>query len=449
MENQMSMGDQLLAAIRQTIEENIGNENFSVSDLAKEVGLSRSALHRNLVKLTGKSPSDLITEIRLTKARELLENNSATVSEIAYNVGFTSPSYFDKVFKKVYHVTPGELRRKGSGKSKPSNKWKIVSYISIVVIAGLIVLSIIPRSGKRMIVDRSIAVLPFINDSQDQENEHFINGIMEELLINLQSVKDLRVPGRTSTEQYRNNPKSIPEIASELNVAYIVEGSGQRYGDKIRLRVQLVEGETGKTMWADTYDEVIRGTEDIFRIQHEIAQSIVTELQAVITPEEMEIIEKIPTTNLTALTMYQKGRDAFQKYQLRHDSVDMKHDEVYYAFQKYQFQNDSVDLNHAEAYFQEALKQDPEYARAYVGLAKVYWRKHYLESYFSGNFLDSVLITANTALSFDDKLSDAYFIRGSYYYQNGNLASAEREFDIAIALNPNDWEAYYNKALLY
>ena len=116
MENQLSMSDQLLAVIKQIIEDNIGNERFSVADLAKEVGLSRSMLHRKLIRLTGKSATDLITEIRLTRALELLENDVATVSEIAYRVGYSSPSYFNKVFKKTYNVSPGEVRQKGSGK---------------------------------------------------------------------------------------------------------------------------------------------------------------------------------------------------------------------------------------------------------------------------------------------------------------------------------------------
>lgn len=104
---------------------------------------------------------------------------------------------------------------------------------------------------------------------------------MDELLINLQTIKELRVPGRTSTEQYMNHPKPIPEIASEMNVAYIVEGSGLRYGDHIRLRVQLVEGTTDRYIWAKSYEEVIKGSEDIFRIQSEIAQLIAAELHAV------------------------------------------------------------------------------------------------------------------------------------------------------------------------
>ncbi|MEN8248542.1 MAG: AraC family transcriptional regulator, partial [Bacteroidota bacterium] len=113
MENQPSMGDQFLETIHKIIEDNIDNENFSVEDLAEGVGLSRSMLHRKLKKLTGKSANKLITETRLSKAKELLENDIATASEIAYKVGFNDPSYFFKVFKKQYKVSPGDIKKKG------------------------------------------------------------------------------------------------------------------------------------------------------------------------------------------------------------------------------------------------------------------------------------------------------------------------------------------------
>ena len=281
MENQQSIQEQYLADIKQIIEENIDNESFSVADLAREVGLSRSMLHRKLIRLTGKSATDLITEIRLAKAYELLENDAGTVSEIAYQVGYSSPSYFNKVFKKTYKVSAGDVRRKGSGKvshlrvikesrnpgsarSKRSRSNVIAGaniLLIIIVIVGVvsfIILNFIQRTGKKEILDKSVAVLPFINDSQDKENEHFINGIMEDLVVNLQTIKELRVPGRNSTEKYRNSPKTIPGMAKEMNVAYIVEGRGQRYGDRIRLRVQLVEGATDKHIWADSFDEVIQ-----------------------------------------------------------------------------------------------------------------------------------------------------------------------------------------------
>lgn len=340
------------------------------------------------------------------------------------------------IFSWIYDVHPerGMVKTEPASKvkveeiQKSSNGWRIASYISFIVIIGLIVLNILPRAGKKEIFDKSIAVLPFIDDSPDKDNEHIINGIMEDLLINLQSIKELRVPGRTSTEQYRNNPKPIPEIAADLNVAYIVEGSGQRYGNKIRLRVQLVEGANDRHVWADSYDEVINGTEDIFRIQSEIAQSIAHKLQAVITPEEKMLIEKTPTQSLTAYDLCMHGLEEFQKYQTS---------------------NNRGALNNAEVFFNTALEYDTAYARAYSGLANVYWSKHYWNDYFSENFLDTVLFLADIALSFDDELAEAYTIKGECYRRIGNREQANKEYDKAIELNPNDWKAYRGKGLLY
>jgi TolB-like protein/Tfp pilus assembly protein PilF len=340
----------------------------------------------------------------------------------------------------IYDVHPegGIVKTEPSHKVKEedipklSNSWKIASYFSFVVIVGLIVLNIIPRTGsskEKVILDKSIAVLPFINDSQDKDNEHLINGIMEDLLINLQSIKELRVPGRTSVEQYRNNLKPIPEIASELNVAYIVEGSGQRYGNKIRLRVQLVEGATDKHLWADSYDEEINEPEDIFRIQSRIAKSIAAELQAVITPEEKQLIEKVPTTDVTAHDFYQRGREEYWKYWSDNDNRDA--------------------LKKAEDFYYKALEFDSTYAQAYSGLAWVYWDKNYWNEFFSKSFLDSALILANRALSFDDQLSEVYTLRGRYYTATGKREEAVKEFDNAIKYNPNDWMAYYYKGSLY
>ena len=219
------------------------------------------------------------------------------------------------IFSWIFDVTPEGIEKtkptkelsKGE-KTNVSNSWKIASYISFVVIVTLIVLNIIPRSKHAeeiAIRDKSIAVLPFINDSPDQERMYFINGIMESILNNLCMIEDLRVPGRTSVEQYRNNPKPIPVVAEEMNVDYVLEGSGHRDGNNVRLIVQLLDGRKDQHLWSKTYDADI---EEIFSMQSEIAQLIAAEIEAIITPEEKQLIEKVPTTSLTAYDFYQQRK---------------------------------------------------------------------------------------------------------------------------------------------
>jgi TolB-like protein len=170
----------------------------------------------------------------------------------------------------------------------------------------------VTASGKQAVdvtkLEKSVAILPFKNDSPDEENTYFINGIMEEVLNNLQKIKDLRVISRTSVEQFRNQAKPILEIAKELGVNYIVEGSAQKYGNSFRLRTQLIMAEQESHLWGESYQQRLSEAEDIFRIQSEVAESIAKELRAVITPEEKDLIEKVPTNELEAYDAYLKGQ---------------------------------------------------------------------------------------------------------------------------------------------
>jgi len=322
--------------------------------------------------------------------------------------------------------TESAQKAKAEDVLKSSNSWKIASYISFVVIVGLIVLNIIPRSGKKDVLDKSIAVLPFRNDSPDQERMYFINGTMEAILNNLSMIEDLRVPGRTSVEQYRDNPKPIPMVAEEMDVSYILEGSGHRDGNNVRLIIQLLDGREDQHLWSKTYDADI---EEIFAMQSEIAQSIAREIAAVITPEEKQLIEKIPTTNLTAYDLYQQGKDEHIHYKLEN--------------------NNRAELERAEELYHDALEYDSTFAQAYTGLANVYWDKYYWETYFSDDFMDSVLILADIALSYDDQLAEAYTVRGDYFRLNGQNEQAIRDYDKAIKFNPNDWMAYQGRGWIY
>ena len=155
---------------------------------------------------------------------------------------------------------------------------------------------------------RSIAVLPFINDSQDPENLYFINGVMEAILHNLSRMKDLEVHPRTdSVEQYRGNSiKTIPQIARELGVKYIIEGSGQKIGDQVSLYVQLIEAGADKHLFSNRYNMKL---EDIFNIQSEVAIKVAAEIRAVIASTEIESTKRIPTNSFESINLFIQGND--------------------------------------------------------------------------------------------------------------------------------------------
>ncbi len=132
--------------------------------------------------------------------------------------------------------------------------------------------------------EKSIAVLPFKNDSTNDSSAYFINGIMEEILSGLSKIEDMKVLSRTSAEPFRNTTKSITEIAKDLNVVYILEGSGQIYGNNIQLRVQLIDAKNDKHLWSKSYEKEILNADDIIAVQTQIAQAITTEIKALITP---------------------------------------------------------------------------------------------------------------------------------------------------------------------
>jgi TolB-like protein len=190
----------------------------------------------------------------------------------------------------------------------------IVSAIMLaLLVLGYFIIHKLSDSSKQ--VEKSIAVLPFINDSQNDSTIYFMNGVMDEILNNLQKISDFsRVLPRTSVEQFRGGTgPSIPEIAKKLNVNYIVQGSGQKYGNKFVLRVQLIAAHNEKQLWGKPYKQEIHETSDMINIESQIAQSIAAELKATITPEEKQRIEKTPTTNLTAYDFYLKGNDYYSK----------------------------------------------------------------------------------------------------------------------------------------
>ncbi len=302
-----------------------------------------------------------------------------------------------------------------------------LALVVVIVAVMLFIFNIIGREKQIKDLEKSIAVLPFDNLSSDEEQAWFSDGITDVIINQLSKIADLRVLGRTSTLRYKEKEekKSLSEIGEELGVNFLIEGTVQRQGNQMRISVQLIQAINEDHLWSEIYDREYR---DIFIIQSEIAQIIADELKVLITPEEKQLIQKVPTTNLTAYDFYLRGREEFMKYWL---------------------EGDREALGKAEDLCYKALEYDSTFAQAYSGLAMIYYNKHYWETYFSKDFLDSVIILTDIALSYDDHFAEAYAIRGVYCREIGNPEQAIKEYDKGIKFNPNDWTSYYAKGYIF
>ncbi len=609
------MENDFLDRITKVIEENISDEQFGVSELANEIAMSRSNLLRKVKKMTNLSVSQFINQVRLKKAMEMLKETSLTVSEVSYEVGFSSPSYFIKCFKDNYGYPPGEtgkqeLQEKDSVNSENTSqlhqlaaimftdiegytalmqrdeskalifrnrhrevfkeitkkytgkilqyygdgtlstfssaidavkcgielqlafreepripvrigihsadiifredgiigdgvnvaarieslaipqsvlisekvydevknqsdiqavslgefefknvskalevfaianpglivpeknqikgklkqdvsdkdsasiikgKWVLIKWIAIILAAILVgyLLFTTSRLEKPDQVDtsfdqeltkKSIAVLPFRNDSNDSSNVYIINGLMEAILNNLQNIEDLRIISRTTTEKYRNLSKTSPEIARELNVGYLIEGSGQKIGDQILLNIQLIEAQTDRHLWAEQYN---REVSDIFKIQMEVAKSIADQIEVIITPEEEERISKPPTDDLVAYDYFLKGLDLINTFQREKARESIP-------------------------YFEKAIEHDPGFARAHAAIAMAYY---YLdEGQAEKKYSDQIEYYADKALLLDATLPQSLIAKALFYMQNEEYKLAVPYLEKALEYKPN------------
>lgn len=410
--------EEFISRLTQIVEENLSNEQFGVNELAQIVGMSRSNLLRKVSKLQGVSVSLFIRKVRLEKALEILQEGVYSVSEISYQVGFGSPSYFIKCFREEYGYSPGNMdayqeeQEEEETSEKPKRKFRmpvlLVSLFLLVTMAAVIVYILKPGAESPAPV-KSIAVLPFINDSNDSSNVYIINGLMESTLNKLQSIEGLRVISRTSAEKYRIRTKTIREIAKELNVTYLVEGSGQKIGDKLLLNVQLIEASADNQVWSRQYQ---RNTSDIFALQNEIAKDITNEIKVIVTPEEQSRIEKIPTESLEAYDLFLQGIDLLSRQTEAKDNL-----------------RKSIEL------LRRALVLDPKFARANAALAMSYY---FLEQNHSERLLaDSINYFADQAMFLDSQLPQSLIAKALFYMAHAEYQLAVPYFEKALEYNPN------------
>ena len=428
MADPTTIENDFLSQLTVIVDKNISNEQFGVSELADEMNMSRSNLLRKVKKQTKLSVSQLISQVRLKRAMELLRKSSFNVSEVSQQVGFSSTSYFIKCFREYYGYPPGEVGKRPEEQVvavpayQPKTKRNLLILASVGLVVALAVGLFIYKpllSSGSSVIEKSVVVLPFKNESNDSTNIYLINGLMESTLNNLQKIKDLKVISRTSAEKYRNTTKSIPEMAKELNANYFIEGSGQKIGDRILLNIQLIEGSTDKHLWANQYRREAR---DIFALQQEIAKSIAEEIQAIITPEEAQRIGKNPTDNVEAYDLFLKGREKFYK-------------------------GGRKNLEAAIPIFKKAIEHDGEFALAYAEIALIYY---YLDIFQAEKKYTAEMNSyADKALLFDPKLANSLVAKALYYMHNKEYELAVPYLEKALEYTPNSILAINYLALIY
>jgi adenylate cyclase len=261
------------------------------------------------------------------------------------------------------------------------------------------------------IPEKSIAVLPFDNLSEDKSNAYFAEGVQDEILTRLAKVADLKVISRTSTQHFKSSPDNLPQIAKELGVTNILEGSVQKANEQVRVNVQLINAMTDAHLWADTYD---RKLTDIFAVESEIAKSIADALQAKLSRAAEHVLASRPTENPEAHELYLKGRYFWNR-------------------------RTGANLQKAAEYFEQAIAKDPKYALAYSGLADC----HVLLPVYPelGTYprdeMPKALAAAHKAVELDDSLAEAHTSLARALASDLQLPAAMSEFNRAIELNPS------------
>ncbi len=300
--------------------------------------------------------------------------------------------------------------------------WKIVSVatVGLALLAAAVIGMNVGKGSDRFVGTRlpatihSLAVLPLQNLSNDPNQEYFADGLTDALITDLAQIGSLKVISRTSTMRYKKSDKALPEIARELNVDGIVEGTVQRSGDRVRITAQLIYGPSDKHLWANSYERDLR---DVFALERDVTQEIARQVQARLATTSQAALAQPRPVNVKALEAYLQG-----KYHL---------DRVGQGF------GDEEGRKAAE-YFQQAIDADPNFVQAYIGLAN------------AANFLsrpsseDSAIIkkAAERAVGLDPSSSDARVILGDLKAERWDWPGAEEEFRRGITLNPNNAEAH-------
>src|SRR5216117_2536859 len=303
----------------------------------------------------------------------------------------------------AFELTPEGIKSTedadATAKQSHGRAWVYVAIIGAVLSLGLFVLGRYtantgaPRHSQAAAApQKSIAILPFENLSEEKVNAYFAEGIKDEILTKLAAVRDLKVISRTSTSKYQSKPDNLKTVAQELGVSTILEGAVQRAGDKVRVNVQLIDANADTHLWAKSYD---RDFKDVLSVESEVAEQIADALRADLSPSESHVLAAAPTENTEAYDLFLRGQYEFHQA------------ESSFAAEAY---------DRADAFYRQALARDPNFAEAAAELARSRLSRHWNVSPLAPAELEEVKSLIDRALALAPNSPEAHFALGLFFY---------------------------------
>ena len=314
-------------------------------------------------------------------------------------------------------------------KKRAHARWTLVATGLLVLAAIVAAFVFISKKSTRSILsvpEKSIAVLPFENLSEEKANAYFAEGIQNEILTRLATVRDLKVISRTSTAKYKSKPDNLKTVAQELGVSTILEGAVQKAGDKVRVNVQLIDARADKHLWAKSYDRDLR---DVLAVESEVSQEIAEALQANLSPSESHVLASARTHDTEAYDLFLRGEYEFQQAQ-RSFAADA--------------------LDRADAFYRKALARDPNFVEAAAKLACVRLFRHWFVDPLTPRELGEVKSIIDRALVIAPDSPEAHFALGLFFYWgHRQYEKALAEFNRTLEMQPNNVSARLYCAAIY
>jgi TolB-like protein/predicted Zn-dependent protease len=325
----------------------------------------------------------------------------------------------------AYDVTPQGIQATARVPGAHRRRNLILLVVASAIISTAAGFFLLPRASARKI-GKSIAVLPFQNLSEEKANAYFAEGIQNEILTKLASVRNLKVISRTSTAKYQSKPEDLKTVARELGVATVLEGTVQRAADKVRVNVQLIDARDDTHLWANSYD---RDYKDVLRVEREVAEEIADALQAKLSPSESHVLASVRTHDPEAYDLFLRGEYEFHQAEssLAPDAYDR-----------------------ADAFYRQALARDPKFADAAAELARSRLSRHWFVSPLAPAELEEVKSLIDRALALAPNSPEAHFALGLFFYWgHRQYEMALAEFNRTLELQPNNADAWAYCAWVY